>query len=124
MRAWSLLAVAIGAGALVVWGACGGNEPATLALITAVGPPDWATRQFPTSSAMAWEDERVQNHVKRSNQRLRSEAWQIKFPTIIFVPRSPVAGSGRLSLKKSCFQTAGIVHARARPAKNPPKEIP
>jgi hypothetical protein len=27
------------------------TTPATLALITAVGPPDWATKQFPSSSS-------------------------------------------------------------------------
>src|SRR6266446_1015367 len=29
--------------------------PATLALITAVGPPDWATNKFPTSSAIVFK---------------------------------------------------------------------
>ena len=31
---------------------CFGNNPITLAFITAVGPPDWATRQLPVSSDM------------------------------------------------------------------------
>src|SRR6266705_2776058 len=29
--------------------------PATLALMTAVGPPDWATNKFPTSSAIVFK---------------------------------------------------------------------
>src|SRR5208283_3861935 len=63
-----------------LWLSASATTPATLALMTAVGPPDWATRQFPTSSAMARRNERVQDDVWKVNERLRSAPWQFKFP--------------------------------------------
>jgi hypothetical protein len=59
-------------------------------------------------------DERVQNNGKRSNERVRPEAWQIKFPKEFFRRNAgaPVPPAARR--KKSVSTPAGIVHVETR----------
>src|SRR3990172_5184418 len=63
-----------------LWLSASATTPATLALITEVGPPDWATRQFPTSSAMG-QGGKGSEITRTTSQSFRPGRWQTKSPT-------------------------------------------
>src|SRR5688572_9848387 len=61
------------------WFSASEMMPATLALITDVGPPDWPTKTFPTSSAMTRCGKGLRER-ERQTKRTADERGKLKFP--------------------------------------------
>src|SRR5512139_1951558 len=66
--------------------------PATLALMTEVGPPDWATNKFPTNSAIIFV---VSRCARRGATVVRSPGRRPQCPQTL--PTGPLAVKGELA---------------------------